>query len=247
MSESTGSLDDSTPPDSELARARELVEQGANVEARLLLESHLASIDSITEIDTTDMLKSKHLLAYVLRQLGELDLAKDIQTEVVDFIERRFGLDNEMGDAALGNLAVTLCALSEFESAIAVRRQIIQIRRLRLGENDISSLRAISSLADILRTIGNFSEAMVVDSDVLSRASAEGYESRFILDIKRHIVSDLVGQRKWVEAGSIAEELYNAGMSDLDENDELRQHLERDGRKFRWLIKANRRRKLRGR
>ncbi len=234
-------LDDSTAGESVLAHARGLVAQGDLLEARGVLKEHLARIDPSTAREIDDMLKCKHLLGFVLHQLGDLHQAKVVQSDLVDYLKDNFGLDNDTGDIALANLAGTLCALSEFDPAIGVWREIIQIRRGRYGENSASTLRAISSLSDIQRRVGKFAEARVIDSDVLARATDEGLEARFILDVKRNILKDLVGLREWSEAAVTAEELYNSGVRDLDVGDELRLHLEQNDRKFKWIRRANRR------
>lgn len=221
-------------------RALSLADSGSLAEARDLLERYLADDARMPNADLSETLKCQHLLGYVLSLMGEYERARAVQLAHIESLERTGGVNNDAGDVAFAGLGDTLSKLGDFEGAIDIWRPLVKSQERRLGETHERTLRTISSLADALRRSSDFGAAKELDSMALARALGSGLDWRSILDIKRHVISDLLGLMEWSQAAVLTEELYSDALARLDESDELRRHCQRYRRRFERLIEETR-------
>jgi hypothetical protein len=229
------------PSNITITRALSLIDSGSLEEARVLLEHYLADEARTPNADISQSLRCQHLLGYVLSMMGEYESAKTMQVAHIETLKRTSGTSNDAGDAAFVGLGDTLSKLDEFDAAVGIWQVLIKSQETRLGEANERTLRSLSSLADVLRRSGDFYAARQVDGVALDRATNAGIDWRSILDIKRHLISDVLGLKEWSEASTLTEELYSDAIARLDDEDELRRHCQRYRRRFERLIDENRR------
>jgi tetratricopeptide (TPR) repeat protein len=205
--------------------------------AREILETVLdAQIRTLGSHDDK-ILATKHSLGWVLYEMGELERAHVIQEEVLKESTARYGLDSDIAVAAMLNLSTTLNSLSRYREALLINQMILDARRSVFGESHEETLRAMSSLALTKRALGDYDSAREIDDLVLIRALALNADPRAILDIRRHIYEDSIGQGKWSDAAEEAVAIFEGGYRDLGPTDELRKHLELNRRKYKKLLR----------
>jgi len=110
-------------------------------------------------------------LAAVLHAVGDLENARQLQTEVLETAQRLLGDDHPATLRAQANLAVTLNEAGDLAAARAHKQAVLAARLETLGEEHPDTILARSNLASVAYAEGNFNEAQRLAEQSLAIAS----------------------------------------------------------------------------
>ena len=114
-------------------------------------------------------LRSASNLAIDLRELGEVQAARDLDQDTLDRRRRVLGEDHPDTLTSASNLAVDLRALGEARAARDLDQDTLDRRRRVLGDDHPDTLTSASNLAIDLRELGEVQAARDLDQDTLDR------------------------------------------------------------------------------
>jgi hypothetical protein len=199
---------------------------GDDAAAAATLRSTLAAWEALGPEGELDALQAGHVLGTVCFRRGDLDGARHAQEHVLAAMASTFGLDNDAGVQALGDLAATTMAMGRLEDALELQSTRAAVIVALEGPSSRRALQASSTAAATMRQLGDFTGALAIDSDVLDRAEAAQLDLRFRLDARRHLVADFAELKDWPSAARCLVEIFELGTAGLEESDDLRIYLE---------------------
>ena len=106
-------------------------------------------------------------IALNLKELGELEEAKELQLQTLDAHQRILGPDHPDTLAAIANMAITLSELGELQEAKALELQVLDARQRILGPDHSDTLAAIANMAVTLVELGELQEGKTLGLQVL--------------------------------------------------------------------------------
>jgi tetratricopeptide (TPR) repeat protein len=207
-------------------KARDVLERVVQVRTRLF------------GADDYSVQRDSNLLGMVLCDLGEFASARAVQNEILSTIERIYGSDSELAVTVKLNLSRTLRALGHFEEAARLETGVVDTHRRLYGDDHLETLRARSGLARVKRESGDYESAKSIDLDVLDRAKSCDFDLPFILAAKRHLIEDYFGLKDIQSALDTWNEVFDDATRHLEPDDEFRQYVEKQNRRFRRLRRA---------
>ncbi|MCX4562065.1 FxSxx-COOH system tetratricopeptide repeat protein [Streptomyces umbrinus] len=156
--------------------------------------------------DNRDALRVNLVHATDLRQVGQLQAARALGTDVMERHIRKFGERHPHTYATFLNLAVTLRLLGEVEQALELDQKALDGLSAALSPDHPRTLVARMNLASDLFALGNSRRAYRIDRDAVSKAAtAYGPDHPASLAVQLNYAADLKAKGE-AEAGR---ELYD--------------------------------------
>jgi tetratricopeptide (TPR) repeat protein len=104
---------------------------------------------------------------YYFRQ-GAFRDARQVDERVLDARRRLHGKKHPLTLIAMGNLAVSVAAMGERETALVLQQEVLRYRRRLLGDEHRDTLTALSNVAQLLQAQGSLREAREIQERVLA-------------------------------------------------------------------------------
>jgi tetratricopeptide (TPR) repeat protein len=220
----------------ELGRAYR--QAGEPRQARMLLESVVASRQKNLGGEHLKTIQAETLLAFALGDLGELKQSRLIQENVLERCDEEFGRTSGQSIAAAINLANTYRELRQYVKETPLRARVLEHRTSLFGERHIETIKALADMVVLKRNQGEFRASLILDHVILENIPRSQVSAKEFLSFKFNTVTDLIRLKRWSEATEMFNEAYDEALLHLSPDDDLRRNAEKHKSKLRYMGKA---------
>jgi tetratricopeptide (TPR) repeat protein len=164
---------------------------------------------SAAEVLHRQLLQLRFNHGNILRALGRLADARELNTQLLAEQSRLLGQDHPHTLMTAGSLAADLRAVGDYRQALEMDEKTYPAWTALYGEDHERTLAAANNLAISLRLTGNVSAALRTDADTYERRrAAAGPKDLRTLGSGRSIARDLLEAGEYAEAASRVADVY---------------------------------------
>ncbi|WP_410050044.1 FxSxx-COOH system tetratricopeptide repeat protein [Actinomadura sp. CNU-125] len=157
--------------------------------------------------DDGSVLDAGRELGNVLRALGDVPAAMELNADLYRRTLERFGPDNSHSLRIAQSRAADLRLRGDFVEALRLDQDTLQRMVRMFGRNQLNTFRAVNSVGIDLRLLGRFQEAHDIDADALERLRSQfGPTHRNTLLAMNQFARDLHGLGRYRDAARIQQE-----------------------------------------
>ncbi len=140
--------------------ARMLLVQGMHLEAEVALQDVLALQKAVPGVSLEDIDRTHIDLAWVSRERGEFEQARQVLEEISNRLRIELGPDHSLTLQALGNLAVVVGDLGDTAGSERLHSEVLDASRRTLGPRHPETLTTLHALAISIMQQGRHAEAV---------------------------------------------------------------------------------------
>lgn len=144
--------------------------QGQWAKAEGMAKASLKERTSILGEHDEQTVKSTAMLGLMVRQLGRLKEAEQLQVKVIEARELTLRIDHPDTLTSMAELARTYWCQERWMEAGQLEVKVIKKRQATLGLNHPDTLKSMANLATTYRDEGRLTEAELLDLEVLQRS-----------------------------------------------------------------------------